>query len=150
MSFAEILLRLGCLLVGWILLGVHGLVLSVIPSLECASSGDGWLAALVLGVPAAGVPLLFRYGSGLRDMAATVRWLALPYAGLLVLAARPVFDAFSGTTLAGGPLCAAAPGEMLLGAGWLARAWAPLQLLLLAALAWAALRLFLTARADPA
>ncbi len=134
---AEIILRVGCGLVGWMLAYVHGLVLAVLPLVDCADGSNPWLAALLLAVPAAAVPLLLRLGGLVRE---SVRWLALPYLGLAALAAWAVLPYLRSATLDGAALCplAAADGPSLAVPGW-QRAWAPLQLGLLAVLTVSAL-----------
>jgi len=135
---AEIILRVGCVLVGWILAYVHGLVLAVLPLVDCATGPEPWRAALVLAVPAAAVPLLLPLGGLVRE---SVRWLALPYLVLVVLAARATAPYLRSATLEGVAFCPleAAGGPGLPVPSW-QRAWAPLQLGLLAVLTLSALR----------
>ncbi len=133
---AEIILRVGCVLVGWILAYVHGLVLAVLPRVDCSQGAEPWRAALLLAVPAAAVPFLLPMGGLVRD---TVRWLALPYLALVLLAVRAVVPTLRSATLDGAALCPAETAAAHLALPPWQRAWAPLQLGLLAVLAVSAL-----------
>ena len=102
--------------------------------------GDSWNGTLVTNDRQ-------RLGGLVRER---VRWLALPYLGLVVLAARATAPYLGSATLEGAAFCPAEPAggpglgvpdlaaTHLVATGW-ERAWAPIQLGLLAVLTVSAL-----------
>ena len=145
MSLAEVFLRVGCALVGWIVAFGHLVLVAVIPAVDCAAPGDPWLVTSATAVPAVFAIGLLRTSDFL---ASGLRWLGLPLLLLAAVALRAVLPDLA-TTLGGTDPCGfVAAGELPL---W-RRAWAPVQLLVLGGLLWSALRLWLidsSKRAQP-
>ena len=97
---------------------------------------DSWLASLVIGLPLAGTALVLLLAA--RPHAPAARWLAVPHAVLMPVAAILVARYFGLSTLHAMPLCDIATG--LEGFGeypqdWWSRWWAPAQALVLGAVA---------------
>jgi hypothetical protein len=133
MSAAEIILRIGSGIGGWLVFIAHGLVLAVLPRADCDPQSDElWLGTLVLGALSLGGLVLVNLGLRWRH---SLRWLAAPALALAVLAATGVAPAVAATTLAGRPLCemTAQPPALALDlpASGLQRAWPIGQLVVL-------------------
>ena len=136
MSAAEIILRIGAGIGGWLVFVAHALVIAVLPRADCDPRSDElWLGTLVLALlSGAAVALL---GLGLR-WRQSLRWFAAPAVALAVYAAIGVVPSVAQTSLDGGPLCAmTAAGSTPIDlqsfpATGLQRSWPPVQLLVLA------------------
>lgn len=128
MNFADIILRIGTSIGGWVIFLGHSLLLSVVPRVTNCSPGDESLArgTLLMGVLSLGG--LIAAGRGLQ-WAATLRWLAGIALAVSLLGWPVVIDALQTTTLAGESLCqvTASPAEGVAAVG-VERAWAPVQL----------------------
>jgi hypothetical protein len=139
MTLAEIVLRIGGGLGGWLLFIAHALVIAVVPRADCDPASDEmWIGTLALAAVTVGAVPLLELGMGLPSREST-RWLAvlaLPLAGLAAVGVAP---ALVGTTLDGGPLCAIAgalpanPELAARSATGVQRIWPMAQLLVLAA-----------------
>ena len=106
MSFAEIVLRIGTSIAGWLIFIALGLTLAVIPDATCDPGSDEiWRGTLLFGL-LSGLSLLF-VGRGL-PWRESIRWLSVPAMGLAVYAAFGILPAVVGTTLGGESLCAIA------------------------------------------
>ena len=132
------ILRLGCGLVGWLLVFSHALLLAVIPRADCST--ELWSTSLLFAALAI-VAALWLLPAGL-SFRSHLRWASLPAAAMWlygVSVAAPLLAPGSG---AGVELCAALAGD---GVGaqtapaW-QRAWAPVQLAAMAGCAGQALR----------
>lgn len=125
---AEIFLRLGCSLVGWLMLFAHGLLLAVIPAADC--SPELWRTTLGFALLAAIGALLLPAALAWR---ASMRWCALPALPLWAVGAWVATSLLGPATLDGASLCDAWAGAAKPepAAGW-ERAWAPLQLVAIA------------------
>jgi len=137
-AVAEIILKLGCGLVGWLLVFSHGLVLAVTPAADCST--ELWRASLIFAV-GAGVAALFLLPAAL-PWAGHLRWCALPAAGLWIAGAWLAAPLVATTTFGGQELCAALAGMPTAEPGappW-QRAWPPVQFAAIAGCAWQALR----------
>ncbi len=134
MTLAEILLRLGCTLVGWMLVYAHALMLAVISRLDCTAQGPrfGRDALLFAGLAALFLPLI-PMGRKLPGLTSILRAFTVPLALAVPLAVREVWPFAVGSTLGDASLCAVleptAAGSPA--APWHAW-WAPLQLAVLA------------------
>ena len=134
MSFAEIILRIGASIGGWLIFIGLCLTLSVIPEADCDPHSDElWRGTLFFAFLSA-LGLLF-VSRGLQWSHA-IRWFALPSAGLALYAAIGIVPALAGTSIAGGPLCAIASPSASSLAGFeaspLERVWPVIQLAVLA------------------
>lgn len=125
MSLAEVFLRVGSAMVGWLLVYAHALLLAVVPRSDC--SAELWRVSALFALLALVASLLLRAGLPWRGM---LRWLALPAALLWAIGGPTVVALFGPVTLDGVGLCSALLGapDALPAAGW-ERAWPPLQAL---------------------
>ena len=126
MRFAEILLRLGCNLVGWMIIYSHCIWLAVIPQIGCGPDGDE-IFRLSLGFSpiAIGAALLLGLAHKLPTVVGYLKWLALPLILLVPLTVSPILAALETTTFGSMGLC-----ESIAASGW-QRAWAPIQIMTL-------------------
>lgn len=104
MSFADLILRLGVALGGWLIFIGYGLVLSVLDQADCDPASDvRWRGTLffaaLAGTAVAGLGLGLNWRHHLR-------WLAVPGIALAAYALRLVLPAIAGTTMGGESLCA--------------------------------------------
>ena len=130
---AETLLRLGCSLVGWMVVYAHCIWLATLRVVGCEADGDE-LWRLLLGFMPFTLGFAFLLGAVARlsEVARTLRWLALPLVALVPLAAVPVYQAVSASTFGGQPICLPATD-------WHAW-WGPLQAATLGVVGWRAYR----------
>jgi len=138
-AVSEIFLRLACGLVGWLLVLSHGLLLAVVPVASC--NRELFATTLVFAGFAA-ISAVWLLPAALR-FREHLRWSALPAVGLWAWAAWSAWPLLTATTLAGLDACqalAGAPSGEARPATLLERAWAPLQLLVVAACGRQALR----------
>jgi len=134
-SFAELCLRLGLVLVAWLLVLAHCLWLAVLPRVDCAANGTlPWL--LTLGAAPLVMASAWVLPSGRRvpGVGHLLRLFALPLPLLLPLAAWATAEGLSAVTLGGGGFCAGVGRS-----GWEAW-WAPVQATALAVVVWGAAR----------
>lgn len=104
MTFAEIILRIGGAIGGWLVFAGLCLVLAIVPQADCTPGSEQlWRGTLLL----AGVSFLalIFVGRGLR-WAPSLKWLTLPALALAALAAVAIYPGVSTTTLGGTSLCA--------------------------------------------
>lgn len=136
MRLAEVFLRIGSTLTGWLMVYAHCLWLAVLPQAPCgAETGDPYAATLGLAIPAVGLAFLLPVGRRTPGIGDILRWFGLPLVILLPLAARAVWDAMGRATFESGSLCAQ---TTMAPAGW-EPWWAPLQLAVLGVIAGAAI-----------
>ena len=139
MNPAEVFFRVGSSLGGWLIAYAYGILLAVVPATPCAERArpdEVWFAVWVFSFPALGALWLIPKALPWRDL---FRWFALPLAPLLAYGVAVAWPALASVTLGGAALCADA-GER---AGWHPY-WAPLQLLLIAGLAWRSVEYWLS------
>jgi hypothetical protein len=148
MSFAEIILRIGASIGGWLVFLGLCLTLAVIPEADCDPLSDQLWRGTLLFALLAGVGLVFA-GQGLAWRAA-IRWVALPSGALAVYCLWIVMPAIGATSLGRESLCAIAgtsaaaigghaastieriwpialSGVLLAGLGQATRYWRPLE-----------------------
>ena len=126
MRFAEILLRLGCNLVGWMIIYSHCIWLAVIPQIGCGPEGDEIFRLLLGFSPVAiGAALLLGLAHKLPTVVGYLKWMALPLVLLIPLTVSPVLAALETTTFGSMGFC-----ESIAASGW-QRAWAPIQVVTL-------------------
>ena len=136
MNAAELFLRLGCAMVGWLMVFTHLLWLGTLRVVTCNSDGDAMWRMLLALAPLA---VLFSFALTLtRKLSAVhsmLRWGIVPTVLLSVLALLAVWPALQNTTLAGVPICGV---ENVSWHPW----WAPVQLGAIALLLWNAIKAF--------
>jgi hypothetical protein len=137
MRFAEVFLRLGTALVGWMLLYAHFLWLAVLRVIGCGPDGDK-LHQVLLGVSilTIGASFAIRMTRPLHEVHAMLRWLAVPLAFLLPWILMSIWTAFRRVSLDSTGICS--DGETAM---WQLY-WAPLQLLIIALVGWSTWSLF--------
>jgi len=125
MTVAEVLLRIGCTIVAWLLLYTHCLWLSVVQQVGCGSDADA-LWRLLLGL----IPITVTFGlligaaNKVSSVQATLRLGAIPLLILLPLALSAVWPTFTTSTLGNQPICG------IRDVAW-HQWWAPVQLAVL-------------------
>ncbi len=138
MSFAEIVLRIGVTFVSWMMIYMH-LVMLLVVSIAPCDGGDAspWQVTLFTGLLAFGGSFTSLYVHGVRGMGAVFRYFALPLVVLAPWAVWIILPYLSGTTFDGLSACGVrlAETDAVAAAGW-QRIWAPMQLIVLAALAF--------------
>lgn len=122
MRLAEILLRLGCNLVGWMIIYSHCIWLAVIPQIGCGTEGDEiFRLSLAFSPVAIGAALLLGLAHKLTTVVGYLKWLAVPLILLVPLTVSPILAALETTTLGGTAFC-----EAIVATSW-QRVWAPIQ-----------------------
>jgi hypothetical protein len=130
MGAAELMLRLGCSLVAWLVLFAHCMWLA---ALACGDGGATPWLALLLWTPVTLVfALLLNVGFAVPGIGRALRLPALLLIPLLPLAARVVLTTLAATTLHGESICASA-------VFW-TKVWAPAQLVMLIMIGVVAIR----------
>ncbi|MBT8147631.1 MAG: hypothetical protein KJN90_12310 [Gammaproteobacteria bacterium] len=134
MNLIELLLRLGCNLVAWIIVYTHCLWLATLRITgNEASSDQFWRLLLGFAPVAIGSSLLLSAMKKMPEIARILRLLGVPMVILLPLAAWPVFSALMTSTFGSAPLWGS---EIVAWHSW----WAPIQLIALLAITIAAIR----------
>jgi len=149
MSFAEIILRIGASIGGWLIFLGLCLTLSVIPEADCDPASDTlWRGTLFFALLSTFG--LFFVSRGFQ-WSSSLRWLALPAAGLALYAGVGILPALMQTTLAGQPLCSIAHPTVQslagLEASSLERVWPIAQLVVLGSGLGLAVRTWIVAKA---
>ena len=122
MTLIEMFLRLGCSLVGWMVVYAHCLWLATLGAIGCGPDGDEfWRLLLAMGPLAAAFALLTGSTARLPALHQILRWGVLPLGLLLPLALAAIWPTFAAVNLQGLGICAATPA-----AGW-HQWWAPVQ-----------------------
>lgn len=131
MRLSEVLLRIGSTLVAWMVIYAFFLWLAVVQRVECGADGDE-IYRLLLGMAPLAVGASFLLGASrpFADIHSMLRWLGLPVAGLLFLAAPVIWETFANVNLAGGTICDGVPKS-----GWQS-IWAPVQFSAVAFCIW--------------
>lgn len=106
MTVAEILLRIGCTIVAWLVIYTHCLWLAVVKQVGCESDGDA-LWRLLLGL----IPVTFAFGlligaaNKVGSVQPMLRLGAAPLVLLVPLAIFAVWSTFEASTLGNDPIC---------------------------------------------
>lgn len=133
MRLAEVFLRIGSTLTGWLMAYAHCLWLAVLPQAPCGGeAGDPYAATLGLAIPAFALAFVIPVGRRTPGIGDLLRWFGAPLIVLIPLAARPVFGAMQRATFEGAPLCLHATSASV--ASW-EPLWAPVQLVVLCVIA---------------
>ena len=138
MRLAEVLMRVGAALVGFLVGLAYCTTLLVVPRISCDIPGnDPFFATLAMGI--ALVPLLVfsHWGHPFRD---SLRWLTLPFAALVPLAAFAIWPYLSAEAVARIQQCSESAGTPAGAAAFWPSVWAPFQLGVLALLSFQSLR----------
>lgn len=142
MSLAEILLRVGCTLVGWMLAYGYCLMLAVLPEMDCVALGPrfGRDALVFAGLSALFVPLI-PMGRRVAGLETIFKGFTLPLLALVPMAVVEVIPFLQGATLGGAHLCeVVAAMPMSAPRPFWHGFWAPMHLVVLAGLVAAASR----------
>lgn len=137
MNFAELLLRLGCALVGWLIVFTHILWLATSRVVQCGSDGDEfWRLLLGFAPIAVAFACLLPLTRKIPGVHQTLRWAAAPLALISPLAVLAVAKVYASVNSAGTGICSAEPASWH---SW----WAPVQgvaLIAITILVWRAFR----------
>ncbi len=137
MSFAEIILRIGASIGGWLIFIGYALTLAVLREADCDPASDQiWRGTLFFGL-LSGLGLLF-VGRGLawRD---SIRWFSIPACALALYSGFGLLPGIDATTVGGGSLCVIANSPLTtaelaaIEASTLERIWTPLTIVVLVA-----------------
>lgn len=124
MRFAEVFLRLGCGLVGWMLIYTYIVWLAALHVMGCGPDGDSMHRLLLGFAPfSVAMALLLRMTRPLPDIHRMLSRLALPLVLLLPFVAKNIWVTFRRANLDGLALCANEPPPNL------HVFWAPAQFL---------------------
>lgn len=130
MRFAEVFLRLGCSLVGWMLVFTYTVWLAALHAMSCGPEGDA-MHRLLLGLApfTVAMGLLLRMTRPFADVHRLLSRLGIPLVLLLPFALKNIWVVFSRTNLDGLAICsdgAAATIQLI---------WAPAQFIAVTLLA---------------
>ena len=133
MSFAEIILRVGVSVGGWLIFIGLALTLAVIPEADChPNSNELWRGTFLFGL--LGFAGLLCVGQGFQ-WRESLRWFAVPAVGLALYAGYFILPALTETSLNGESLCFIANSKVPSLEGYAAttveRLWPVLQLTVL-------------------
>jgi len=124
MRFAEVFLRLGSSLVGWMVIYAHFLWLAVLFRLGCGPDGDAVHKVLLGLAPlAVGFALALRATRPIQEVHSILRWLGVPLVLLSPFIGRSIWQAVDTVFVNELSFCAAVPPK-----AWQI-AWAPIQIL---------------------
>ncbi|MDH3219583.1 MAG: hypothetical protein OEO19_08620 [Gammaproteobacteria bacterium] len=123
MRFSEVLLRLGCNLVGWLIIYSYFIWLGVIPQVSCGPEGAELYRLVLASCPVAILAaMLLGLAHPLTGVIDYLKWLALPLVILIPLSIDPIAKAMETATLGALDFCGPLPAS-----DW-QRAWAPVQI----------------------
>ncbi len=143
MRFSEVLLRLGCALVAWMVIYAYFVWLAALRSIGCGPDNDE-MHLLLLGMApfAVACAVMLRLTRPYREIHQILRWLSVPIALLFPLALQTTWKVFSTVNIGGGGICGDSRST-----SWEAW-WAPLQLAALAISAWLIVRVWRSVASD--
>jgi hypothetical protein len=127
MTLIDMLLRLGCVLVAWMVVYAHLLWLATLRVIGCDVDGDAlWRLLLGFAPFAIAGTLCFDLLRPLEDIHRTLRWASAPLVVLVPLCLTAVWPTWQRATVDGLSICATIP------AAWWEALWAPAQVVTLA------------------
>jgi len=131
MRLSEVFLRIGSTLAAWMVIYAYFIWLAVVPRVDCNVNGDE-IYRLLLGMTPFAVGASFLLGASrpFADIHRMLRWLGLPIAGFLLLAAPVIWQTFVAVNLEGGAMCSDG-----LKSAWQLY-WAPVQFLVACTCIW--------------
>lgn len=131
MRLSEVFLRIGSTLAAWMVIYAYFIWLAVVPRVECGVDGDE-IYRLLMGMAPFAVGASFLLGASrpFADIHSMLRWLGLPIAGFLLLAAPVIWQTFLTVNLGGGAIC-----DGVLESGWQSY-WAPVQFIAVCLCIW--------------
>lgn len=143
MRFAEVFLRLGAALVGWMVIYAHFLWLAVLFRLGCGPDGDE-MHGLLLGLAPVTIGLAFALQATrpFNEIHRMLRWLAVPLVLLLPFIGQSVWQAVEATIVNESAFCANVPPSI-----W-QTAWAPAQIITVTLVLYLAYRVWRNAASD--
>jgi hypothetical protein len=143
MRFAEVFLRLGCSLVGWMLVYTYIVWLAALHAMGCGPDGDA-MHRLLLGLApfTAAMSLLLRLTRPLPDIHRILARLGIPLVLLLPFVLKNIWVVFSRTNLGGLAICVEGPPAGV------HEFWAPAQFLTICVLAWLVIQVWRDARVE--
>ncbi len=124
MRFAEVFLRLGSSLVGWMLVYTYAVWLAALHAMGCGPDGDE-MHRLLLGIAPFAVAIAFVLGltRPFPDIHRILSWLVVPLALLLPFMLRNTWAVFGNSNLDGLAICSGDPATTF------DQIWAPAQFL---------------------
>ena len=141
MKIIEVLLRLGCGLVAWMVIYTHCIWTATLFVTGCESDGDSlWRLLLGFAPFTIGFCLLVNVTNKLQEVHKILIWAAVPLVLLIPLALRAIWPTLVNSTLGSYPICDGTPL-----AGWHFW-WAPVQLLVMLVIVAAVGRMWLIQR----
>lgn len=143
MRFAEVLLRLGSVLVAWMILFAYFVWIAVVEKAGCGANGAD-IYRLLLGMApiAVAASFLLRLTRRFVEIHRILRWLGLPLIAMLVLVLPAIWQVFSDVNLGGGTVCPAMERSL-----WQI-AWAPGQIVAVGICTWMMIAVWRTATTD--
>ena len=107
MSLIEVLLRLGCSLVGWMVIYTHCIWTATLAVVGCDPDGDHLWRLLFGFTPLVlGFCFLLNTTHKIPEVHRILIWLSAPLILLVPLAIRGILPTLAGSTVDGGPICA--------------------------------------------
>ena len=124
MSVIEVLLRLGCAMVAWLVIYTHFIWTGTINTVGCGTDGpEIWRLVLGFAPVAIGASFLLPVSRKLREVHKMMRWFGAPLVVLLPLAFIAIWPSIVVSTLGAQGICGEV--DIPLWHRW----WAPIQLL---------------------
>ena len=143
MRFAEVFLRLGCSLVGWMLVFTFVVWLAALHAMGCGPDGDEMHKLLLGFAPVAGgCAFMLRMTRPFPDIHRMLSWLGAPLLLLLPFVLRNIWSVFSRSSIEGLAICTDASP-----ATW-QQIWAPVQLIAILLIALLVLAVWRHARIE--
>ena len=143
MRFAEVFLRLGCSLVGWMLVFTHIVWLAALHAMSCGPEGDA-MHRLLLGLApfTVAMALLLRMTRPFADVHRLLSRLGILLLLLLPFALRNIWIVFNRSNLAGLAICSDTAANTI------QQFWAPAQFLTVCLLAFMVIGVWRDARVE--
>ena len=137
MRFAEVFLRLGSALVGWMLIYAHALWLAILHIVGCGPDDDAFHKLLLgISILTMGGAIAIHSTKHMPEVHGMLRWLALPLIVLLPWVAISIWEILAAVNLGDSSICSAGSP-----ASWQI-AWAPVQLMVTVVVAWSCFRIW--------